>query len=95
MSSVFVNGVGDREGIQRLIQYFLRCPFSQARMIEVTDAGKVLYKIGSGGSPEAASDDLLPGIKRNVSPVVTRADVISGLHPVEIGPQIDVDEEIG
>ena len=31
--------VGDREGIQRLIQYFLRCPFSQARMIEVTDAG--------------------------------------------------------
>jgi len=24
---------GDQEGIQRLIQYFLRCPFSQARMI--------------------------------------------------------------
>ncbi len=32
---------GDREAIQRLIQYFLRCPFSQARMIdnaEVTGA---------------------------------------------------------
>jgi hypothetical protein len=26
---------GNHEGIQRLIQYFLRCPFSQARMIEV------------------------------------------------------------
>jgi len=37
---------GDRAGIQRLIQYFLRCPFSQARMIEVTEAGKVLYKTG-------------------------------------------------
>ena len=35
---------GDQEGVQRLIQYFLRCPFSQARMIEVTEAGKVIYK---------------------------------------------------
>ena len=24
---------GDQEGVQRLIEYFLRCPFSQARMI--------------------------------------------------------------
>jgi len=59
---------GDRAGIQRLIQYFLRCPFSQARMIEVTEAGKVLYKTGDnrlGRFPEAASDDLLPGPKRN------------------------------
>ncbi|MBM3823447.1 MAG: hypothetical protein FJ404_11270 [Verrucomicrobia bacterium] len=50
---------GDRAGIQRLIQYFLRCPFSQARMIEVTEAGKVLYKTGDnrlGRFPEAASD---------------------------------------
>ncbi len=59
---------GDRKGIQRLIQYFLRCPFSQARMIEVTDEGKVLYKTGDNGLgrfPEAVSDDLLPGPKRN------------------------------
>ncbi|MBM3884057.1 MAG: hypothetical protein FJ387_30855, partial [Verrucomicrobia bacterium] len=35
---------GDQQGVQRLIQYFLRCPFSQARMIEVTEAGKVIYK---------------------------------------------------
>jgi hypothetical protein len=44
-------GAGGREGIQRLIQYFLRCPFSQARMIEVTDARKVLYKTGDPPSP--------------------------------------------
>ena len=47
---------GDQEGVQRLIQYFLRCPFSQARMIrlgpgratagqvEVTEAGKGISK---------------------------------------------------
>ena len=37
-------------------------------MIEVTDAGKVLYKTGDnrlGRFPEAASDDLLAGPKRN------------------------------
>ena len=58
---------GDGEGVERLMQYFLRCPFSQARMIEVTDAGKVLYKTGDnrfGRFPEAASDDWLSGPKR-------------------------------
>jgi len=34
---------GDQQGVERLIEYFLRCPFSQARMIEVTEAGKVIY----------------------------------------------------
>ena len=35
----------DPEGVRRLLQYFLRCPFSQARMIEVTEAGKVIYEV--------------------------------------------------
>jgi hypothetical protein len=59
---------GDTEGIQRLIEYFLPCPFSQARMIEVTGQGKVIYKTGDnrlGRFPEAASEDLLAGPKRN------------------------------
>ena len=30
----------DTEGVQKLIEYFLRCPFSQARMIEVTAQGQ-------------------------------------------------------
>jgi hypothetical protein len=57
---------GDTEGIQRLIEYF--GPFSQARMIEVTGQGKVIYKTGGnrlGRFPEAASEDLLAGPKRN------------------------------
>jgi hypothetical protein len=58
----------DREGLQRLIEYFLRCPFSQVRIIEVTGEGKVLYKTEHnrlGRFPEAASEDLLAGPKRN------------------------------
>ncbi|MDA1275997.1 MAG: efflux RND transporter permease subunit, partial [Verrucomicrobia bacterium] len=50
------------------IEYFLRCPFSQARMIDVTQEGKVLYKSGHNRMnrfPEPASEDLLAGPKRN------------------------------
>jgi Putative transposase len=53
---------GDQEGIQRLIQYFLCCPFSQARMIEVTQAGKVIYKTehnALGCFPEPGDKELL------------------------------------
>jgi hypothetical protein len=45
-----------------LLEYFLRCPFSQARMIEVTEQGKVLYKTERnqpGRFPDAASKDLV------------------------------------
>ncbi len=69
---------GDTEGLRKLTEYFLRCPFSQARMIclcvsarrqvEVTAEGKVIYKTGNnrlGRFPEAASEDLLAGPKRN------------------------------
>lgn len=58
----------DRAGIQRLNQYFLRCPFCQAGMIEVIGAGKVLCKSGDhrlGRFPEAASDDPLADPKCN------------------------------
>jgi len=58
----------DSEGLRRLIEYFLRCPFSQARMIEVTGEGKVIYKTADnrlGRLPEAASEGLLAGPKRN------------------------------
>ena len=52
---------GDREGIQRLMQYFLRCPFGQARMIQVTAEGQVIYKTGDNrlgrlGASRAVSD---------------------------------------
>ena len=40
---------GDQEGIQRLLQYFLRCPFSQARVIEVTEAGQEPKRLDNWG----------------------------------------------
>jgi hypothetical protein len=34
----------DHDGIRRLVEYIARCPFSLARMLKVTDRGKVLYR---------------------------------------------------
>ena len=39
----------DIEGVQRLIEYFLRCPFSQARMIEVTCLRQGFGRQAGGG----------------------------------------------
>ncbi len=60
--------VGAIQTFGDLIQYFLRCPFSQARMIEVTEAGKVLYKSSHNQLcqfPDLAGEDLLAGPRRN------------------------------
>ena len=59
---------GDAQGIQRLIQYFLRCPISQAQMNEVTEAGKVIYKTDHnavGRFPEPGDEELSAGPSRN------------------------------
>ena len=34
---------GDTAAIEKLVQYIARCPFSLARMVDVTDDGKVVY----------------------------------------------------
>lgn len=71
---------GDQEGVQPLVQYFLCCPFSQARMIrlrperatagqgEVTEAGKVICKTDHnavGRFPEPGDGGLLAGPSSN------------------------------
>jgi hypothetical protein len=33
----------DHAGMQRLVEYIARCPFSLARMVKLTDDGKVMY----------------------------------------------------
>ena len=35
---------GDRAGIERLIGYMTRCPFSLSRLVKVTETGQVIYK---------------------------------------------------
>ena len=35
---------GDQAGIERLVQYMTRCPFSLSRLVTVNDTGQVIYK---------------------------------------------------
>ncbi len=65
--SVFVEK-GDDKGIQRIIEYMARCPFSLSRVIKLTDEGKVLYRTDKGNAvrfPILGDKDLKAGIKRN------------------------------
>lgn len=59
---------GDRDGLERLAQYMARSPFSLARLIRITPAGKVLYKAEKDRCqryPRPASEDLFGGVARN------------------------------
>ncbi len=72
---------GDFKGLQRLAQYMLRCPFSLARMIRVTDQGQVIYlaeKNAPQRFPKPASADLFGDVPRNFQ-VFDPLDFIAGL----------------
>jgi hypothetical protein len=59
---------GDTAGLERLAQYMLRCPFSLARLVRLTQSGFVVYraeKTDCRRFPEAASADLRGGPSRN------------------------------
>jgi hypothetical protein len=59
---------GDRAGIERLVGYMTRCPFSLSRLVKVTEAGQVVYKAEKQACrafPEPRGDGLKRGAKRN------------------------------
>jgi hypothetical protein len=59
---------GDRDGLERLAQYMARSPFSLARLIRITPAGKALHKAEKDRCqryPQPASEDLFGGVARN------------------------------
>ncbi len=59
---------GDRAGIERLVQYMTRCPFSLSRLVEVTSSGQVVYKAEKDACrpfPDPEDDRLGRGVKRN------------------------------
>ncbi|MFC1476748.1 transposase [Fibrobacterota bacterium] len=60
---------GDHDGMQRLVEYISRCPFSLARMIKLTDDDKVLYRASHANCtryPMLGKEmDLRPGMRRN------------------------------
>jgi len=52
---------GDRSGIERLVQYMVRCPFSLSRLVKITDTGQVVYKAEKQACrafPEPQADNL-------------------------------------
>jgi transposase-like protein len=59
---------GDTFGLERLAQYILRCPFSLARIVRLTEGGSVIYRAEKDECrrfPGAASPDLRGGPSRN------------------------------
>ena len=59
---------GDRAGIERLVQYMTRCPFSLSRLVKATQTGQVIYKAEKDACrafPDPQHDELARGPKRN------------------------------
>jgi len=59
---------GDQAGIERLVQYITRCPFSLSRLIKVTDTGQAVYKAEKQSCrafPDHNGDGIASGAKRN------------------------------
>jgi len=65
--SVFLPA-GDAAGIERLIQYVTRCPFSLSRLVKVSDTGQVIYqseKQACRAFPDPKGDGMQAGVPRN------------------------------
>ena len=65
--SVFLPA-GDRAGIERLVGYMTRCPFSLSRLVKVTKTGQVIYKAEKDACrafPDPQRNELARGPKRN------------------------------
>ena len=59
---------GAQSGIERLVQYMIRCPFSLSRLIKVTETGQVVYKAEKQACqafPDQNGDGIKPGASRN------------------------------
>jgi hypothetical protein len=58
----------DHSGMQRLVEYISRCPFSLARMVSVTNDCTILYRAGKAECipfPKTGDKDLSSGMRRN------------------------------
>jgi len=78
---------GDQAGIERLVQYMVRCPFSLSRLVKVTDTGQVVYKAEKDACrafPNPQSTNLTAGTKRNfqiLSPLDFLAEFTQHIPP--------------
>jgi hypothetical protein len=74
---------GDRSGIERLVQYMVRCPFSLSRLVKVTDTGQVAYKAEKDACqvfPDPQADNLEAGAKRNFQ-ILSQLDFLAPRLP--------------
>ena len=58
----------DRAGVERVMQYMTRCPFSLSRLVKVTKSGEVVYKAEKDACrafPDPQRELLESGTKRN------------------------------
>jgi hypothetical protein len=58
----------DRAGLQRVVGYMARCPFSLSRLVKVTETGQVIYKAEKQACrafPDPKGDGMKRGPKRN------------------------------
>jgi hypothetical protein len=78
---------GDQAGIERLVQYMTRCPFSLSRLVKVTDSGQVVYKAEKQACqafPDQNGDGIASGPKRNfqiLSPLDFLAEFTQHIPP--------------
>ena len=59
---------GDKPGIERLVGYMTRCPFSLSRLVKVTETRQVIYKAEKDACrafPDPQGDELARGTRRN------------------------------
>ena len=65
--SVFLPA-GDQAGVERLIQYMTRCPFSLSRLVKVSVIGQIVYqaeKHACRAFPDPKGDGTQAGVPRN------------------------------
>jgi len=78
---------GDRAGIERLVQYMTRCPFSLSRLVKVSESGQVVYKAEKHtcrAFPDQHGDGMQSGPKRNyqiLSPLDFLAELTQHIPP--------------
>ncbi len=78
---------GDRAGIERLVQYMTRCPFSLSRLVEVTSSGQVVYKAEKEACrpfPDPEDAGLGRGVKRNFQ-ILSPLDFLTRVHAAHSG----------
>jgi len=78
---------GDQQGIERLVRYMTRCPFSLSRLVKVTETGQVVYKAEKQACrafPDPRGEGLVSGPKRNfqiLSPLDFLAEFTQHIPP--------------